>query len=57
MKKNYVFSTNLINAPELMNKPSAASLKRVQVTENDSNHKIKISSFKLKVTIGMEMKI
>jgi len=48
------FSTNLINTPQLMNKPSVTSLKRVQATENNPPHKAKISSFKLKVTIGDE---
>ena len=32
-----------------MKKPSATSLKRIQVTENNPTHKTKISSFKLKV--------
>jgi len=50
------FSTNLINPPQLMNKPSATSLKKVQVTEDNSTRKTKISSFKLKVTIVMKMK-
>jgi len=34
-----------------MNEPSATPLKRVQVTENNSTHKTKISPFELKVSI------
>ena len=40
-----------------MNKLQATSLRRIQATENNSTHKIKMSSFKLKVTIGREMEV